>query len=143
MKPKYEVENQSKLLKNIGHVDANKIVGPDLRQGKSGLEVISHTGPVDNKQSGAIKATLSKVWKRRDQKGHERNLRNEIKDETSGGKRPIEDCFRHYNMLVVSSIRRAGGLLLLWKKECNLRIQNFSRNHINFIVKEDNGNSWR
>ncbi|GJT41078.1 reverse transcriptase [Tanacetum coccineum] len=51
--------------------------------------------------------------------------------------------FSHYNMLVVSSIGRAGGLLLFWKKECDLTIQNFSRNHVDFVVKEDDGNSWR
>ncbi|GKD85306.1 reverse transcriptase [Tanacetum coccineum] len=127
MKPKYDVQSQSKLvcegcvldvdridrsheslnglqvkLKNTGHVGANKLIGPDLRQGEIGLEVISHTGPVDNKQSGAIKATQPKVWKRRDRKGHERNLGNETKDETSREKRPHEDCVGEDNMDVDS-----------------------------------------
>ncbi|PWA81757.1 hypothetical protein CTI12_AA183830 [Artemisia annua] len=51
--------------------------------------------------------------------------------------------FPYYNVLVISSIGRAGGLLLFWKKECDLTIQNFSSNHIDFVVKEENGNLWR
>ncbi|GJR53596.1 reverse transcriptase [Tanacetum coccineum] len=127
MKTKYDVQSQSKLIsggcvldvdridrshgssnglqveiKHTGHVGVNKIVGPDLRKGEIRLEVISHTGPVDNKQSGAIKATQPKVWKRHDRKGHEKNIMNETKDETSRGKRPLEDYVGEDNMDVDS-----------------------------------------
>lgn len=51
--------------------------------------------------------------------------------------------FQQYNILIVSSVGRAGGLLLLWKKECDLTIKSYSQNHIDFIVKEDNNTIWR
>lgn len=51
--------------------------------------------------------------------------------------------FPLYNVLVINSVGRAGDLLLFWKKDCDLTVENFSRNHINFLVKEDGGNVWR
>ena len=44
--------------------------------------------------------------------------------------------FPQYNLLVVDSIRRAGGLILFWKKEYDLNIKSFSKNHIDFVLKE-------
>ncbi|PWA93951.1 hypothetical protein CTI12_AA065710 [Artemisia annua] len=79
-------------FKNTGQVGANKTVEPELRQDEIGREVISHTGPIDNKQSEAIKATQPKVWKRRHREGHEENIRNETKGETYGGKRSSREC---------------------------------------------------
>jgi endonuclease/exonuclease/phosphatase family metal-dependent hydrolase len=34
-------------------------------------------------------------------------------------------------------VRRSGGLVLLWKKEVQGTIQNYSRRHINAIIKLD------
>ncbi|PWA79435.1 hypothetical protein CTI12_AA200820 [Artemisia annua] len=51
--------------------------------------------------------------------------------------------FPQYNLLVVNSVRRAGGLLLFWKKDCNLSVASYSKNHIDFVVKEDSGSVWR
>ncbi|XP_059429221.1 uncharacterized protein LOC132163036 [Corylus avellana] len=47
-------------------------------------------------------------------------------------------------MFVVDPIGRSGGLALLWKDISLLEIQNFSRRHINAIVKEEGtGYSWK
>jgi hypothetical protein len=37
-------------------------------------------------------------------------------------------------MFGVDSVGRSGGLLLLWKIDCNITIQNYSRRHINAVV---------
>ena len=39
------------------------------------------------------------------------------------------------NMFVVDSVRRSGGLVLLWKEDFNLTIQNYSKRHINALVR--------
>jgi hypothetical protein len=39
------------------------------------------------------------------------------------------------NMFVVESVGRSGGLAMLWSNDLSLRIQNFSRRHINGIIK--------
>ncbi|PWA52954.1 hypothetical protein CTI12_AA279160 [Artemisia annua] len=57
--------------------------------------------------------------------------------------RGLKLLFQQYNMLVVSSVGREGGLLLLWKKDCNLTVQSYSQNHIDFVVKESSNAIWR
>jgi ribonuclease HI/exonuclease III len=45
---------------------------------------------------------------------------------------------------VVDSIGRSGGLALMWKGDINVEIQNYSRRHINAIVRTfDNGPLWK
>ncbi|PWA83198.1 hypothetical protein CTI12_AA170930 [Artemisia annua] len=89
-----------------------------------------------------------KSWKRRTrEETHTRSI-------SSVGKRSLEELDNEDQMdvdivkkprelLVVDSIGRAGGLLLFWKKECDLTIRTFSQNHIDFVVKDENGNMWR
>ncbi|GJZ76993.1 reverse transcriptase [Tanacetum coccineum] len=55
----------------------------------------------------------------------------------------LKFSFPQYNLLVVNPVGRAGGLLLFWKKDCDLSVTNFSKNHIDFVVKEDSGIAWR
>ncbi|GJW55051.1 reverse transcriptase [Tanacetum coccineum] len=55
----------------------------------------------------------------------------------------LKFSFPQYNLLVVNPVGRAGGLLLFWKKECDLSVASFSKNHIDFVVKEDSGIAWR
>ena len=46
--------------------------------------------------------------------------------------------------LVVSSIRRSGGLALLWKKELSVLVQSFLESHINAIINQNDGSqNWR
>jgi hypothetical protein len=48
------------------------------------------------------------------------------------------------NMFVVDSVGRSGGLVLLWKEDVNLNIQNYSRRHINALVKTGGGDlEWK
>ncbi len=42
---------------------------------------------------------------------------------------------------VVEPVGRSGGLALLWKEEKEVEIYNFSRRHINAIVKDGVGSS--
>lgn len=42
------------------------------------------------------------------------------------------------SVFVVDPIGRSSELTVLWKDECDLEIQNFSRRHINAIVKQPN-----
>jgi endonuclease/exonuclease/phosphatase family metal-dependent hydrolase len=44
---------------------------------------------------------------------------------------------KHDGMFVVDCVRRSGGLVLLWKEEVQVTIQNYSRRHINAIIKLD------
>ncbi|GKC80956.1 reverse transcriptase [Tanacetum coccineum] len=55
----------------------------------------------------------------------------------------LKFSFPQYNLLVVNPVRRAGGLLLFWKKDCDLSVAIFIKNHIDFVVKEDNSTVWR
>nr|XP_023874998.1 uncharacterized protein LOC111987509 [Quercus suber] len=46
--------------------------------------------------------------------------------------------------LIVPSVRRSGGLALLWKDSMLVDVQTYSQNHIDVIVMEENGNKkWR
>jgi hypothetical protein len=40
-------------------------------------------------------------------------------------------------MFVVDCVGRSGGLLILWKEEAFVTIQNYSRRHINVVIKLD------
>jgi hypothetical protein len=42
-------------------------------------------------------------------------------------------------LFVVEPVGRSGGLVLMWKEKCDLEIYNFSRRHINAIVKDKEG----
>ncbi|GKB67680.1 reverse transcriptase [Tanacetum coccineum] len=55
----------------------------------------------------------------------------------------LKFSFPQYNLLVVNPVGRAGGLLLFWKKDCDLSVASFTKNHIDFVVKEENGTVWR
>jgi hypothetical protein len=44
---------------------------------------------------------------------------------------------------IVDSVGRSGGLALLWKDDKEVEIQNFSRRHINAVVKEDGLLPWK
>jgi exonuclease III len=47
-------------------------------------------------------------------------------------------------MFVVDPVGRSGGLVLFWKDAKNLEIQNYTRRHINALLKgEDNGSDWK
>ena len=46
--------------------------------------------------------------------------------------------------MIVPSVRRSGGLALLWKESVVVDVQNFSPRHIDVVVSEDGGNKiWR
>ena len=46
--------------------------------------------------------------------------------------------------LVVPSVRRGGGLALLWRNSMKVDVQTFSPHHIDAIVTDDHGNrKWR
>ena len=46
--------------------------------------------------------------------------------------------------LVVPSVRRGGGLVLLWRSSMKVDVQTYSPNHIDAIVTNDHGNrKWR
>jgi exonuclease III len=42
-------------------------------------------------------------------------------------------------LFVVDPVGRSGGLVLFWRDDVNLEIQNFSRRHINSIIKGEGG----
>ncbi|GKB50585.1 F-box domain containing protein, partial [Tanacetum coccineum] len=48
-----------------------------------------------------------------------------------------------FNFLVVNPVRRAGGLMFMWKKNLNVKVMNYSKNHVDFCVVEDSGTEWR
>lgn len=44
----------------------------------------------------------------------------------------------------MDSVGRSGGLALMWKEDCDLIIQNYSRRHTNAIVKSSaEGMEWK
>lgn len=45
-------------------------------------------------------------------------------------------------MLAVPSIRRSGGLALLWMEEIDLHIQTFTLNHIDVLILSDPNTPW-
>ena len=46
--------------------------------------------------------------------------------------------------LIVPSVRRGGGLVLLWRSSMKVDVQTYSPNHIDAIVTDDHGNrKWR
>jgi hypothetical protein len=48
------------------------------------------------------------------------------------------------NLFVVDSVDRSGGLAMLWKKDCSLVIQNYSRCHINAnVTSAHTGFLWK
>ncbi|PWA74858.1 hypothetical protein CTI12_AA246600 [Artemisia annua] len=55
----------------------------------------------------------------------------------------IRRCFLDFNFLVVNPVRKAGRLMLCWKKNLNVQITSFSNHHISFSVAEDSGREWR
>jgi exonuclease III len=47
-------------------------------------------------------------------------------------------------IFVIDSVGRSGGLILLWKNDINIEIQNYSRRHINAIVSMGrDGVKWK
>ena len=46
-------------------------------------------------------------------------------------------------MFVVPTIRRSGGLALLWLEEIELHVQTFTLNHIDALIMDDPANPWR
>lgn len=47
-------------------------------------------------------------------------------------------------LFIVEPVGRSGGLALMWKMEMNVEIQNYTRRHINAIVKDkDGGVQWK
>ena len=44
---------------------------------------------------------------------------------------------------VVDSVGRSGGLALIWKDEGEVEIQNYSRRHINAVVREEGLLPWK
>ena len=45
---------------------------------------------------------------------------------------------------VVDSVGWSGGLVLMWKEDCDLVVQNYSRRHINAVVKSPKeGMEWK
>jgi hypothetical protein len=46
------------------------------------------------------------------------------------------------NMLVVESVGKGGGLVLLWKEGWGIEIQNYSNRHINAVVSPTNSTPW-
>jgi exonuclease III len=48
------------------------------------------------------------------------------------------------NVFVVDSVGKSGGLALFWSSEVDIEIQNFSRRHINAVVKlESTSSHWK
>ena len=46
-------------------------------------------------------------------------------------------------MFVVPTIRRSGGLALLWMEEIDLHVQTFTLNHIDALIMDGLANPWR
>ncbi|XP_023871998.2 uncharacterized protein LOC111984613 [Quercus suber] len=56
----------------------------------------------------------------------------------------IKEGLKRSQGLVVPSIRRSGGLVLLWKKELSVSVQSYSESHIDAIVNQNDGSQkWR
>ena len=46
-------------------------------------------------------------------------------------------------MFPVPSVRRSGGLALLWKEEVDLHVQTYSPNHIDALIYTNGNPTWR
>lgn len=55
----------------------------------------------------------------------------------------IKEGLPYRGMLAVLSIRRSGGLALLWMEEVNLHIQTFTQNHIDALILNEPNTPWR
>jgi hypothetical protein len=56
----------------------------------------------------------------------------------------IKNRIGYDGLFVVDSVGRSGGLALFWKNEFNVIIQNYSRRHINAVIKiPDSGLEWK
>ncbi|PPR94130.1 hypothetical protein GOBAR_AA26550 [Gossypium barbadense] len=61
-----------------------------------------------------------------------------------GGKlERLRRSFNFDNSFYVELVGRAGGLVLWWWQSININVENFSKNFINVIVKNDEGRPWR
>ncbi|PPD98531.1 hypothetical protein GOBAR_DD04440 [Gossypium barbadense] len=61
-----------------------------------------------------------------------------------GGKlEKLRRSFNFDNSFYVEPVGRAGGLALWWWQSININVENFSKNFINVIVKNDEGRPWR
>jgi hypothetical protein len=48
------------------------------------------------------------------------------------------------SVFVVDSVGKSGGLAFLWNSETNLEVYNYSRRHINVVVKDGENNPlWK
>jgi hypothetical protein len=51
---------------------------------------------------------------------------------------------RYKNVFAVDSMGRSGGLALMWSEDVQVEIENYSRRHVNALVKtEINGGTWK
>ena len=57
--------------------------------------------------------------------------------------RLIQADLPYRGMLAVPSVRRCGGLALLWMEEIELHVQTFTLNHIDALIMNDTNNPWR
>lgn len=58
----------------------------------------------------------------------------------------VDSLKRRCNFYFVFSVDaegRSGGLILMWKADVEVTLRNYSKNHVNAIVKERHGASWR
>lgn len=57
--------------------------------------------------------------------------------------RRLQDDLPYRCMLAIPSIRRCGGLALLWMEDVNLHIQTYTLNHIDALILTNPQTSWR
>ena len=57
--------------------------------------------------------------------------------------RQIQFDLPYHCMFVVPSVRRSGGLALLWKEEADLHIQTYSPYHIDALIHNGKDPTWR
>ena len=55
----------------------------------------------------------------------------------------IQEGLPYRCMLAISSIRKSGGLALLWMEEVDLHVQTFTLNHIDALILNDPNIPWR
>lgn len=55
----------------------------------------------------------------------------------------IKEGLPYRGMLAVLSIRRSGGLALLWMEEVNLHIQTFTQNHMDALILNEPNTPWK
>jgi hypothetical protein len=48
----------------------------------------------------------------------------------------LKNKIGYYGMFVIDCVGRSEGLVLLWKEEAHVHIQNYSRRHINVTIKK-------